>query len=526
MIKEVLLMRFRDFSEKDSIEDHKIIINKNNYTWAGWWARTMEQVPLKKIKELKAVANTSSLDLFLFNYVKNTIYLASVIDIAFGVNPKELIPSPEPQFTPDYYNADDLQVWFKIESIEICSPAIIESYSYQDYDLFPVHNDKSFSAYDDKLVESLDKLAVQERTLILLRSKKNTDKSIDSINEVRRIPKKCFSDGFELTDSNSILLCSDLHFSTDDKNFAFDDFNNEPTVHKKKLAGAVKRLVRKEQFSSLICPGDFTFKACSEEFKKATDFVVSVSNNHGIEKQNIVIVPGNHDMKFSEKPNNKKITYNGEEAKKEYINFFKSIYGITPNEHLAIGKKILLKNRLPIEIVGLNSNCLQQEKGHFVGMGFVGDNQLDMVAEGMGWENNLDKTYAYRILVLHHNLYPVELVQEPKKNHFYSLCLDAGAIVEFINKYKINLVIHGHKHKNYFMQAGGMTDENPSHFNIFSLGSASSTDLGGGTNNCNCIGVLDFNEYGYLKIKTYAIDNQSDVNSKNCLFERKIPLWD
>lgn len=523
MEKETLLMRFKDVGENNSISDHQFIIKNKKFTWAGWWAKTMEQVPLIKMQELKETANKSKLDLLLFNTKKEELFLAKVTDIEFGSTPKEAIPSPNPECTPEYYNDNDLLVWFKIDSIKSCELSKIESYSYQLYDTFPVHKDKAYSAYDNKKVESIEKLSVQERTLILFRNKKSTDESIDAIDEVRRSQKKNFNDVFELTDSNSILLCSDLHFSTDSKKFNFDDCSQKKVSTKIKLAEAIEQLTNRKAFSSLICPGDFTYKADPDEYNKAETFINSISNNHNINFQNMVLVPGNHDMKFSKKISSKTIEYTNEEAKKEYIKFYKQIYGISPNEHLSVGKRFMLKNKLPIEIVGLNSNCLQQEEGHFVGMGYVGNNQLLEVEKEMGWGDDSDKTYAYRILVLHHHLYPIEPVEEPKKDHFYSLCLDTGLITSFIIRNKINLVIHGHKHKHHFIQTGGMTDENPSFFNILSLGSTSFTITEGGEN--NSIGILDFNEYGFLKIQILEIDNKNNKGNGKVSFERKIPLW-
>lgn len=522
MIGRTLIMRFSNLGVVNAIKSHEQIIKDKGYTWAGWWAKPEEQLPIDAIKKLNEIAAISPITVFLLNSEEKAVYPTLVNQFAFSEHEGERIPSPNQEDTPMYYASDKFLLWLRM--INISQPSyhssVINQYAYEDFDQFKTVDESIYHYYDNTIVESIDKLASQRRTLILLRDRKSTDKSIDSADEVRRVPKQNFTDRYSVTDSNSILLLSDLHFSDQQGNFYFQECSTTQNYSKKKLSQAIDELTKQQQFASIFCAGDLAHHSAAEGFQRAEEFLFSVMNNHKVDKENIIIVPGNHDIKFADEEGSE-IVYAEDYSKKEYMNLYKRIYGIMPNRFLAIGRKFLLGNRLPIEVVGLNSNCLQQAKGHFTGMGFVGNEQLALVEKEMGWRNNPKSSYAYRILVLHHHLYPVELIEEPLKNHMYSICLDAGLISSFAVRNKIDLIIHGHKHKKHFIQIGGINGKNLSSFALLGLGSASSTDLA--MDERNSIGILDFNEFGKVKIKIMAISNLDNQN-ENVIFECTLPV--
>lgn len=522
MIKKTLIMRFNDLGVADAIESHSKIIENKGHTWAGWWAKPEERLPIDAVKQLHKIASQSPITVLLLNSEKRAIYPTLVAGFAFSENEGERIPSPNGEYTPTYYASDKFLLWLKIVNIAPPSyhSSVISQYAYEDFDQFKTVDDSIYQFYDNTIVESIDKLVSQRRTLILLRDRKSGDKTINATDEVRRVPKQNFTDRYSVTNSNSILLLSDLHFSDQQGSFNFQECDIKQSFSKKKLSQAIAELTKQQHFASIFCAGDFTHRSTLGEFQKTEEFLFSVMNNHKIDKENIIIVPGNHDIKFSDS-NGGEIVYTEDYSQKEYTTLYKRIYGIMPNRFLAVGRKFLLGNRLPIEVVGLNSNCLQQSKGHFTGMGFVGNEQLALVEKEMGWRNNSKSSYAYRILVLHHHLYPVELIEEPLENHMYSICLDAGLITSFAVRNKIDLIIHGHKHKRHFVQIGGINDKNQSSFALLGLGSASSTDLA--MDERNSIGILDFDELGKVKIKIIAISNLDNQN-ENIIFECTLPV--
>lgn len=528
MSDNLLLMRFRDLGGiEDAIEEHRKILNERGYVWGGWWpsARLKESLPVYGLQDAFNLSNhflNGTAELLLLNSDRKTVTRVTVNAFQFN-DDSNLVCSPESNATPAYFRDYMLPLWFRI--ISIGNPQTIEhfdfsNYAYVDYESFRTIDNNIYSFYDNTIIDSADSLLTQSRTLIMIRRRKAGDRRVGHNEAVLRVPLSNFTPTFSATNSNQILLLSDLHFHNNPSNFVFGDYE-ETRFSKVTLAQAISRLTNNCQFASFICAGDYTFQGNPDGFQKAESFLFSLINTHGIDKQNVVIVPGNHDMLFSDTPS-ATISYTDDPGYKHYERLFTQLYKTKQNDYFAIGRRFLLKNNLPVEIVGLNSVCLQQIAGHFSGMGFVGSEQLDIVEHEMGWDKNTDKSYAFRILVLHHHLYPVEHVQTPRPDTSYSLCLDSGAIISFIKRNHINLVIHGHKHTHQYMNITSHLGKDLTNFHLLSLGSASSGDLA--QDERNSIGILDFDKHGEATIRILEISNTSQKKVHNPLFEYSFSL--
>lgn len=138
------------------------------------------------------------------------------------------------------------------------------------------------------------------------------------------------------------------------------------------------------------------------------------------------------------------------------MNFYKKYFRVDPQEELFSVHRFLTKNLQPFEVICLNSCLLQQEKGHFQGMGFVGNNQLSAVEKYL---KETQDSKSFRILVMHHHLLPVLFKEEPKADRMYSMMLDSEAISQFIIKNNIRLVLHGHTHKEFYAEIIRKTED-------------------------------------------------------------------
>ena len=103
-----------------------------------------------------------------------------------------------------------------------------------------------------------------------------------------------------------------------------------------------------------------------------------------------------------------------------------------------------------------NGSLLQQEKGHFQGHGFIGDDQMQYVAKNMGWDkvNKNSKSHVFRIAVLHHHVMPVTYRDIPMKDVGYSVVLDAEAFARWVVQNRVDLVLHGHMHQPFHACVG------------------------------------------------------------------------
>ena len=87
------------------------------------------------------------------------------------------------------------------------------------------------------------------------------------------------------------------------------------------------------------------------------------------------------------------------------------------------------------------------------GDGFLSDKQLEYVANKMGWEENV-QTNSVRIVIMHHHYMPTCLVEQVDVKKPSSVVYDAERLVQWLAKYDIKLLLHGHKHQSFVSKIG------------------------------------------------------------------------
>ena len=527
-----LIIRIGNFGTTDAIQEHQAIIHRKGYAWGGWWAQAHEFLPLNRniIDRLKVTSQKKEIQAFFLNSETDQLYSVQIANLEYSLDNKK-IDSPEKTSTPKYYRNFPLLLWFKLTYIsQPIEERKIREYSYCDYnDECITDNNHNFDVYNNKIISSIKELSLQDRSLFFVRRRIQEDREYKVSTIFTKAYKENIATTYKQMNGNSILLLSDLHFSDLPDKHAFRNSISEG-LSKKTLSQAVFEAIKNKynpekvnDITAAIIAGDLTYCGSSTEFYKMKEFIIGLYKQYAMDMDQIIVVPGNHDINFRVKKGNQEIAYADLAAKRNYMDLYEELYKITPNDYLAIGKKIMLKNQLPIDIVGLNSNCLQQVERHFQGMGFVGNEQINMIEREMNWNKD---SYSYKILVLHHNIHPVEYIEKPEFDYAYSTCLDSGLIASFITRNKINLVIHGHKHQEQFIEIGYKTKDCQEgelyHYNVLGLGSAGSTELGHGI--VNSIALLDFNEYNSVSINVFQVSNGNNDNPRE-LFKHKIKIY-
>lgn len=64
---KTIILRYRDLSNKNTIELHKKIINSKGFVWWGWWAKPQEKISLEVFSELKSKAELDGIDIYLLD---------------------------------------------------------------------------------------------------------------------------------------------------------------------------------------------------------------------------------------------------------------------------------------------------------------------------------------------------------------------------------------------------------------------------------------------------------------------------
>jgi len=509
-----IILRFRDLNTKDTIGKHRAICNdssSDDYVWWGWWSKPQEKLPADTFMELNnKCSNEKGLEIFLFDSGHLRLYKAVCEHIEFSNDAKEQT-SPEKGRTPEYYRDQEYLAWFKLRNIsdpieQQEAESLLKQYSYYRVDSFFLSGKSPFGPFYNKIVFSLNELFNQQRTIWFIRKANSKDKRHEiSSYSGNLIIDKNIDSGFKPLSTSNVLWLSDLHFSQQHHEFN-KEAGSDNTLYVR-IKDELEHL--NKTISHVIISGDFTFESKKEEFDAAAEFIQNMNSVYQLSDTCYSICPGNHDICFAKKSPSKgtSATVATEDAKKEYIEFYRQMYGVNPTESLYSIRRLLGPGCRPIEIISVNSCTLQQDAIKFKGMGYVGNDQIREIEEKLAVTKEEN---SFRILVLHHHLIPVVFSEKNRVGEKYSLTLDSEAVSQFIVRNGIQLVLHGHAHKGFYSEITRYITSNDSQtkikkkYYLVGLGStgAISKDLSDGAT--NMFGILNFMK-DTLRIEWYDL---------------------
>ena len=90
-----------------------------------------------------------------------------------------------------------------------------------------------------------------------------------------------------------------------------------------------------------------------------------------------------------------------QEAKANYSEFYRLLYGHEPIPTLSMGRRYVLPSGLVLEICALNSSSLETGKQFLAGMGRIEENAFTDIANEFKWQ---EPSLSFRILAIHHHL--------------------------------------------------------------------------------------------------------------------------
>lgn len=482
-METTLLLRFRDLScpLNQTIERHQTLISSKAYVYWGWWNKGHEKLPTTTIQSLKL--HEGGIDIYLFDSAQKKFYRAKCMGVHSNFGSP--VSTPEEEHTPEYYRENRHPIWFKLNAIEEIEPHLVVSkMAYEGMeDLFS--SGTHYDIYNDKIVASADELVEQNRTIWKIREKIHSDSSREiRLKDMTEIQPSHFDLSYRTSKRDSLLWISDPHFT----NLGYHEFSCEKDVSqvdKSTLTQAIDNAYfprgGSHDIASLLISGDLTWKGSEEEFDLAAEFLEDLCSMHSLDKSWLAICPGNHDLSFyADEPSQldtSAIQENCESSKKAYGDFYAKFFDLKPNQTMSSGRRFLLNNTIPVEIVMLNSVMLQQIEESFQGHGFIGERQLNDVVEQMKLTEKKPRNVT-RICVMHHHLLPVSLTQNAYPDAKYSTVLDAERLSRWLSKYNFDFLLHGHMHQNFHCcierheHTHKHNDKKPNRLNVLSLGSS------------------------------------------------------
>lgn len=191
----------------------------------------------------------------------------------------------------------------------------------------------------------------------------------------------------------------------------------------------------------MIVSGDLAQRGLVSEFRLVKQFLSSIASELQLPKDNIVIVPGNHDINWRDCKEEFKrnpapsIPYNPKWRK--FAAFFSGFYGAKSKRQFTLEQPWTLFeiDSLKMVFAGINSTWHESHlKEHHYG--FIGDKQIDWFINEL--EHYREKSW-FRVGVLHHNID----IADPSDDSFLK---DYEAFKARFGK-MLHLVLHGHTHQ-------------------------------------------------------------------------------
>jgi hypothetical protein len=192
-----------------------------------------------------------------------------------------------------------------------------------------------------------------------------------------------------------------------------------------------------------ICiTGDFTERASFDEFKLAEDFIRALAGHSlfgsPIGLENILCVPGNHDLKYDEASVAVRWT--------EFTDFHNRIFGThykreKPDEFVQALRPPTLQNCV---FLCVNSAEKVVKDDVEAKRGRVDQNQLKLIDAKLKSIPPDELNRSIKVALVHHHPILIPDLVEPGSN--YDAIYNSGLLLNKLRSYGFHLVLHGHKH--------------------------------------------------------------------------------
>jgi hypothetical protein len=497
------LFRFRDLVA-ETLDAHRAILRAMGRCWWGWWKRPHEPEHGPVWDDLAARAKDGGVWIGLFDSGassnEHAVWRARVVDVrppALGGMPA--LDATEAELVPEYYRDSPFsRAWLVLDEIEDQPIAdFFESYSYRVEPELRGLEAEQLQHLRDKRIVGAGELKLMDTTIWSVRRKREGDPEDRFLAPSLRVAKAVSREPIPV-DGCAILHLTDLHFASgthaDQHNW---EDEGSGSLAARVLACLKERRVE-DKIGVVIVTGDCIFSPQNgdAEFAKAAAALNRILGVLGLDAQNLVIVPGNHDIAWT-KPGDERyedgrvaITRPPAEATAAYRRFYRTLMRHEPHPDLAMARRFVMSSGVLVDVCALNSNNLETGRSYLAGLGRVGGGVFQDVRGALGWDDERVAT-ALRILALHHHLTNAEDVEDPAEyERGFGMAIDAKSILRQAASSGVHLVLHGHRHRELFWrehvyELPERTQERweLGEVSILGGGSAGSSDLPGGGEN-------------------------------------------
>ncbi|NEA32644.1 metallophosphoesterase [Streptomyces sp. SID13031] len=398
---ETVVLRFRDF-EAETVEVHDALIGQTGATWWAWWKKDSEA---DQLDGLRALTGLVPVEVGLVNRERDTRYVATCGRIVFSPDGARL-SSPEPSRTPEYYRGAQFPAWFLLSKIEQVGPAEWE---------------RRFGS-----------VPTGEPTLFLIPEEAEDPARAELYRRYAAKPVRL--------KSSAILHLSDLHFGDD---YAFPLLARDVPTLQQTLDEAIADGLEQMgvgQVGLVVISGDITTQG--KGFQEAKAFVTALLDKLRLTPEQLVVVPGNHDIELD----STKATRNYA-AEQPFRDFLQLIHN---NADLELNRLAWFSAEDGRDIFVLALNSVRPRAKSTMEYGYVGrDLYGPLLERAKQLRDEVRKPGGpapISLAVLHHHVLPTPLVEDPDELRPVSLTLDAGQLIEDLQRAGFDAILHGHQH--------------------------------------------------------------------------------
>jgi 3',5'-cyclic AMP phosphodiesterase CpdA len=420
-----------------TIWQHVRLIEERGYTWWGWWrAENAFDLNTDYSEAFQSLLDgRTERFVGLFSKSLSRAYVAKVegVDTHWG----RAIATRERAATPDYYNSQAFPAWFRITSIRRIDGREISETS---------EIDPESSSYQLELLESIFREIGESNGTVLLLDDE-VKPALSTLTE---------------TSGNRVLHISDLHFGSHHE--WHSKFSHHPA--RITLFNAMRRTLKQHEIDPksigvIVVSGDISDEGpAKDRYEPAIKFLNDLFELTGQSSDNLVIVPGNHDVyrhqidrdeqpfDYSERLYDDRIN----KGETQYRAFCDSIFG-SPAAITRLRRYQTPNNT--VNFLQLNSTLPRDQFNKEYGfLGLEPIRLLGMMEEL--YDEAIDRGDSpIAVAVQHHHLISTvraEYVPEPGRDPGdiqdpVSTMVDQSNIIDWCTQYKIRLLLHGHQHK-------------------------------------------------------------------------------
>ena len=514
------LFRYRDLSA-DTLPEHRAVIEEHGSCWWGWWKRPSETGRPDVWQAMQAELGAHPHVLVgLFDSGSGQVHSATVTEI---IAPEvddhgQVVPvtpgADEAELIPAYYrDSRHSRGWMRITSISYDPISFDGEYSYRRPPPLAQHSASQLQRLEGKKVASSSELRAMDTTIWEIRPSQPDDPEGEFQAATPPPPPALLSQPIECH-GEWVLHLTDLHYAVGAHRGQHrwrleDEDEARPT-----LSDAVSQALLEagRSVGAVVVSGDLTFTAAKEEFEAAERGLRKLLDGHlSLTTDHLLVVPGNHDIAWTAAG-----TYDAgapvavapAAATSGYRAFFRQLYNVDADGHLAMARRLCMPGGNLIDIVGVNSSSLEQGQSFLAGMGRVQEHGFGAAAGSLRWDR---PGSAVRVLVLHHHLALTEDLESPDEYATgFGIAIDATRTLRLAAARGVSLAIHGHKHRAFIWRSDvyrppeQATDTiDPGSVNIVGGGSAGSTSTDGPNSFFNLIRLRS----GWLELEMYRSSN-------------------